>query len=151
MRNLIFVLALVVTFSSCTTDTEEIKLTSEDIYGNWTLVKMTGSFENSSTTGEDMDWQESYNFNRDGTFIKSRLRNGEHTEAEGSFVITENDSQYNDPRINFSLEILFFNSNSIAASCYSGTMKEELYFRDGRMLSNYHACDGPGLEYEKSK
>ncbi|QED37656.1 hypothetical protein FK178_07910 [Antarcticibacterium arcticum] len=151
MKNLILLFVLSTVLSSCSTDADEISLNKEDIYGKWNLVKMTGSFGNSLTTGEDMEWQESYNFNRDGTFIKSRSRDGELTEAAGTFVITENDSQFNDPLINFSIEIEFSNSNSIAASCYSGGMKEELYFRGDRMLSNYHACDGPGLEYKKSK
>lgn len=151
MKNLIVLFVLSAVFSSCSVDADEINLNREDIYGKWDLVKMTGSFGNSLTTGEDMEWQETYVFNPDGTFLKTRARDGELIEAVGSFVITENNSQFNEPLITFSIEILFSNSNSIAASCYSGGMKEELYFRGARMLSNYHACDGPGLEYEKSK
>ncbi len=151
MKYFILLFALLVIFSSCTTDAEEIGLAREDIYGKWNLVQMSGNFPNSETTGENMEWQESYLFNPDGSFLKIRMRDNAVIEADGTFVINENTSLFEDPLIDFYIEILFSNSNSIAASCYSGGMKEELFFRNGRMISNYHACDGSGLEYKKAK
>jgi hypothetical protein len=46
---------------------------------------MTGQVPNSEVSGQAMKWQESYQLNSDGTFTKSREKNGSVTEATGNY------------------------------------------------------------------
>ncbi len=70
-------LILFVVLASCSKKEEQMK--SQDFSFNeysqkWKLVKMTGSFEGSETTDEEMSWQESYMFKSDGSFLKTELK-----------------------------------------------------------------------------
>lgn len=142
MKRLTLIITFLVVFSSCTKDTEEATITA-DYYGKWTLVKMSGSRINSVTTGTEMEWQESYWFKNDGTFEKLRIRNTVETKAVGTYTrIDRQDGKY--------LELVYANNSEIIGSCY-GNLKEELYFAaDATLSSTWNACDGPGLEYQKT-
>jgi hypothetical protein len=139
MRHLAFIITFLAVFSSCTKDTEE---TTVDYLEKWTLVKMSGFMPNSETTGTDMEWQEYYLFNKDGTFEKSRIRNKIETKAIGTY--TTINYQYGKY-----LELTYLKDNEIIGSCF-GNLKEDLYFKTNNTLSSaWSACDGPGLEYQK--
>ncbi|MEE9431655.1 MAG: hypothetical protein V3V16_11475, partial [Melioribacteraceae bacterium] len=61
----------------------------------WNLIKMTGNFVGSATTGNDMEWQESYILNKDRTFLKTRVRNKKATKVSGNFKYkTISDEKY---------------------------------------------------------
>ena len=107
----------------------------------WHLVKMTGSFEGSQTTGEEMEWQENYIFKSDGSFLKTRNEMGESTSATGQYFLNEEEKGF----------ILEYNeSSSLIGNC-TAENKEYLYFDENShyLLSNWRACDGPGLYYER--
>lgn len=141
MKSLAIIVIFLSIFSSCTNDKEETATTA-DYHGKWTLVKMSGSMINSVTTGTAMDWQESYSFNNDGTFTKSRTRNTVKTTVSGTYT-TQNNSDL------LYLELTYPKDSEIIGSCY-GNLKEELYFSVSTTLSNtWRNCDGPGLDYEK--
>lgn len=110
----------------------------------WALVKMTGSFTGSETTGEDMEWQEYYIFNSDATFFKSRDRDGTVKEAFGTYKKeTLEGEEY--------LELKYTSGVDIISNC-TGNAIEFLSFKKGDVLiGNSNACDGPGLEYEQLK
>ena len=109
----------------------------------WQLVRMTGSFVNSETTGNQMEWQEYYVFKPDGTFLKSRDREGTITEGNGTFEVVEfehDDADY--------LELVYKNGLELIGSC-NGDATELLVYRSAIAISNtWNACDGPGLDYE---
>lgn len=112
----------------------------------WELVKMTGSFVNSETTGNEMEWQEYYIFTPEGTFLKSRTVDEVVYEATGSFEVVEYDE---DP--NHYLELTFNTGKDLAGNC-TGDDKELLMYRTSTMISSlWMACDGPGLDYMLSK
>jgi hypothetical protein len=141
MKSLAIIVVFLTVFSSCTKDSEETKTTA-DYHGKWTLVKMSGSMINSVTIGTAMDWQESYSFNNDGTFTKSRTQNTVKTTVSGSYT-TQNNSD------GLYLELTYSKDSEIIGSCY-GNLKEELYFSTSTTLSGtWRNCDGPGLEYQK--
>ncbi|WP_242922010.1 hypothetical protein [Pontibacter liquoris] len=108
----------------------------------WQLVKMAGQIPNSETTGANMAWQEFYLLRADGTFKKSRERNGQVTEASGTYtIVTLADSKY--------LKLTYESDNSLIGSC-TQEPTEELAFRpDNKLISSWQACDGPGLEYSR--
>lgn len=141
MKNLAIIIIFICVFSSCTKDTDDSTTTS-DYHGKWTLVKMTGSMQNSETTGSAMAWQEFYMFNNDGTFTKSRTQNTVTTTVSGRYITK------NSPEGLF-LELTYTKDSELIGSCY-GNLKEELYFLTNNTLSStWRYCDGPGLDYQK--
>lgn len=81
-------------------------------------------------------------FKTDGTFQKSRDRNGVITEISGTFNLINSSNE----RL---LELIYNNESEIIGSCYSD-LKEEMVFQSENTLSStWRYCDGPGLEYEK--
>ncbi|MFS4468679.1 hypothetical protein [Maribacter sp. 2210JD10-5] len=144
MRNLVLSFFTLLFLVSCSIDdgmeskTVELQFTSQ----TWKLIRMTGSFVGSVTEGDAMDWQETYVFNPDGTFLKSRTRQGMIIEASGTFEVVEfanDDQDY--------LELVFLKGTELAGNCY-GNNSETLVYRSPKELSStWQACDGPGLDY----
>ncbi|MEO7978698.1 hypothetical protein [Flavobacterium sp.] len=141
---IVFILMLSLISCSKESNNEESKSTVvNDYYGKWTLIKMSGSFINSETTGSKMEWQENYVFNTDGTFTKTRVRNNVTTTSIGTFVITTIDDTSG-----FALK--HKESNSIIGNCY-GDLSEFLSVNEDSLLqSSWQMCDGPGLIYKKA-
>jgi hypothetical protein len=140
MKKLIVLITFLTIFNSCSKD--NVVTDNTGYYGKWTLIKMSGSMVNSETTGSAMEWQEFYLFNTNGTFTKSRERNGVKTTISGTYTTTNNpDGIY--------FELTYPNDSEIIGSCY-GNLKEELYVTENNTLLNtWKNCDGPGLEYKK--
>lgn len=108
----------------------------------WKLVKMSGSFSGSETTGDQMAWQESYLFRSGNTAMKSRTRDGQVTEIQGTYELEKkSDGAY--------VTITYSSSSDIIGSCTSPS-QELLYFNNNAELSStWQNCDGPGLVYER--
>lgn len=137
---------LVILCTSCSTETD---LTENNSYlGKWVLVKMTGSYPNSETEGSQMAWQEFYILKPDGKVTKKRVEMNFTTEIEGTYEIY-NDNTSED--LKHLIRIKFPARDNIIATC-SNLPEESLYFTSAsKMINTYHACDGPGLEYERLK
>lgn len=131
-------------FISCTTDDE---ITQSELLGEWELVRTTTPFEGSESTGEEMEWQESYTLRADNTFTKERVENDEMFVAEGTFVL------HHEPYGNVGtahVTMSYESENNLIASCYSSQLQEKLYFESEElMVSTWNQCDGLGLEYAK--
>jgi len=135
--NILFLL-LIILFSCSDDDQSSLK----NYQGKWELTQMTGSIQNSETTGSDIEWQEFYLLNANGTFIKSRERNGVVTEISGTYSLVNSSN-------NNSLQFTYNSESEIIGTC-SSELKEELHFQSENILfSNWEQCDGPGLKYEK--
>lgn len=139
MKKLNIFFVLFITLLSCSSDDENSLI---NLQGEWELTQMSGNIPNSETTGTEMEWQETYRLNTDGTFQKSRDRDGVITSAFGTYNIVDlSDGKY--------LEFIFNDESVIIGSCYSG-LKEEMFFQSENIFSStWSACDGPGLKYEK--
>ena len=125
----------------CSCSKNDINLENQ-IIGNWKLIQMSGTIPNSETTGTAMEWQETYLLNTDGTFQKSRNRDGVITDISGTYKLINNSTE--------SLLELNFNSESeIIGSCTSNTKETMNIQSETIFLSSWNACDGPGLRYEK--
>lgn len=140
MKNLIVLIAFLTIFNSCSKD--NVAMDNTGYYGKWTLVAMSGSIPNSEVTGAAMERQEFYLFNTNGTFTKSRERNGVKTTLSGTYTTTtQSDGIF--------FELIYPNDSEIIGSCY-GNQKEVLYLIDNNSLSStWSYCDGPGLKYKK--
>lgn len=143
MKNSLLTLILSMMFFSCSVeDYREDDINLQYAAQKWELVRMTGSFVNSETTGDAMAWQEYYIFNPNGTFFKSRSRDGSIVEAKGTFQVMEYDNDDADY-----LELVFESGQELIGSC-NGGRKEVLVYGSPRAISNtWRACDGPGLDY----
>ncbi|MBL7561238.1 hypothetical protein JAO71_15710 [Olleya sp. YSTF-M6] len=136
MKNKILFLMIIGVLFSCNNNDDND--TENELLGNWKLIQMTGSIPNSETSGAEMDWQETYVLNANGTFLKSRERDGITTEVSGTY-------NFNEPLI----ELNFDTESEIIGSCTSN-MKETMNLQSETIfLSSWEACDGPGLKYEK--
>ena len=140
MKNKILFLMIIGVLFSCNNNDDND--TENELVGNWKLIQMTGSIPNSETSGAEMDWQETYVLNANGTFLKSRDRDGVTTEVSGTYNFINNS---NEPLI----ELNFDTESEIIGSCTSN-MKETMNLQSETIfLSSWEACDGPGLKYEK--
>jgi len=148
MKRYSALLLFLVFFASCAEDDDFGLESTQFVFSDqkWELVQMSGSFQNSETTGEEMDWQEYYIFSPEGTFIKSRTVDEEVTEATGTFEVVEYDND-----LNHYLELTYQTGNELVGNC-TGDDKELLIYRNSTMISSlWMACDGPGLDYSLSK
>ncbi|AZQ60158.1 hypothetical protein EJ994_15615 [Maribacter sp. MJ134] len=144
MRNSLLSILLSICLFTCS-NSEDLETGEIDVLytaQKWQLVRMSGSFENAETTGENMEWQEFYVFNPDGSFLKRRETAGAVFEATGTFVLME----YGNDEADY-LELTYASGENLIGSC-NGDRTEVLVFRSSIALSNtWQACDGPGLDY----
>lgn len=131
---------VILAFGSCTSK-DNGKLSSEQYPQKWRLVKMSGQMANSETTGNDMQWQEHYLLHADGTFVKTRDRNGEVSSESGTYEYQDlSDGRY--------LVLNYKADNPLIGNCTNDLQETLAIQPDGTLLSTWAACDGPGLEYK---
>ena len=108
----------------------------------WQLVKFSGQIPGIKT-GADLPYQETYVFQADSTFTKTRQQKGSRVEARGTFSVR--------PYSGGQYTILTYNgANDLIGSCIARALKEHLVFKATDTLVNtWPACDGPRLEYKK--
>lgn len=138
----IITLVLMVSFFSCSKEKLETK-TEENYPAKWQLVKMTGSFSNSETTGSNMSWQEYYIFYSDSTFLKSREQSGSTKEATGTYAYDAVDKN--------KLLLTYKTGVELMASCLVAKKEYLRLESSNKMVATVNACDGPGLEYQLVK
>jgi hypothetical protein len=126
---------------SCIDDVDNVE---EQFPQQWQLVRMTGQSGNTHKTGSYLDWNEFYLLNPDGRFLKSRLDDGVKTSATGNFSIQETEE--------VTLVILTFDEDSeIIGNCDDSLTETLRILTENIMVGTWSACDGPGLEYFRSK
>lgn len=143
MKTRMMFLSILVLFFACNDvqlkSGEQEPITVDD--QRWQLVRMSGSFANSATTGADMDWQESYALTAEGTFTKTRQEEGVEIQAVGTYQVVElSDGPY--------FEFTYNERSTLIGNC-TGDLTELLAFRENTLYGTWQACDGPGLEYKK--
>lgn len=134
---------LMLSLISCSGDDANPSL-ALDYYGKWQLIEMSGSTINSVTTESEMDWQESYVFNTNRTFVKTRIKDNTTTTASGTFSVVKTSDETH-------FELTYSKSSTLVGSCY-GNLKEDLFINSNNLLvSTWQNCDGPGLVYQKKE
>lgn len=157
MKNIVLLLICLATSYSCTKETNDMTSTpnitaSMGYTGTWELVKMTGSLVGQESTGNDMQWQETYIFNKDKTFVKTRVHGDSTTLASGTYQLKAIEEVGDRETRLMNIELFHNIENTIIGDCSSNKTKESLFFSTDHKLKNtWNQCDGPGLEYIKSK
>lgn len=141
MKNVAVFFALMFFLTSCSEE-KVSTVPDEPFAGNWRLIEIGGTIPNSLTSGDDMEWQESYSFFSHGSFTKSSERNGLTTEIEGTYEVLEGSE-------GAGVKLTYDSESEIIGSC-SGNLTETLHLESvGRLISDWRACDGPFLLYAK--
>lgn len=149
MKFKIIILVLGIIANSCSKSNDEPKVEPLDLSvmefpQRWELFQMSsGMVPNSEITGDEMEYQEYYIFNDDTTFSKTRIQDQEEITEKGSYSIVEMDNRQ-------TFRIRFNQDNDLIGNC-SMEPVEFLYLDDDNktLLSNWWACDGPGLSYKQ--
>jgi len=140
MKKLGIIFIVIISLISCSKEDNKTPVAT-DYYGKWTLIKMT-TFRTANTIFDKLEWQESYVFNTDGTFVKTRIENNKTTTASGTFKITKTEKET-------LLGLTYKESSPIIGTCF-GNLSESLSVnKEGLLVSFWQACDGPGLVYQK--
>ena len=142
MKKSILLLGLFIFIFNCNNSGDVDDIDRFDITGTWKLVEMNGSLPNSTTTGPDMEWQETYVLNGTGTFTKTREHEGETISAIGTYSLLEGNNE-------MQLQLEFLENSSIIGSCYADNSETMTFESEEVFFSTWQACDGPGLIYEK--
>lgn len=137
-----FLLSAMILICACSQNLEDETLLADQFPQTWELIKMTGSLQTFQLIGEDMNWQEQYIFNSDGTFLKTRFINDDTLSIFGSYIFTK---EYGEQ----SFLLHYEEKSDLIGSC--SPQEEYLYFdyNKDNLLSNWWACDGPGLFYKR--
>ncbi len=141
MKKTLLLAAIATVFNACTTDNVDL---NEKHIETWELVRITGSQNQTSTTGNDMAFQEFYTIYEDSLFTKTRTTNTESWILTGTYNYM---TYKNEKHIVFTYSEL----NPIIKNC-SNNLKEVLKFSSKTESSNTsHMCNGPKLDYKKKE
>lgn len=144
MKKLFLPLILLMVFAGC----REKEDPEKGLVGQWDLISMENPWENTTLTGQEMTFQQSYQFNPDGTFVKIQVKDGETAEASGTYL-TEREEIASSSDVKLNVLLDFIEGEEIAGHCVSGS--EVLILRHNNQLINtWSACDGPRLTYLKN-
>ena len=137
--------AILILLFSCSSDNNQLEIGNfyaDNLSQKWELFKETGSMAGAVLTGEAMEWQESYIFKTDGTFLKTRETDGKTQTASGKYTISSQNSQQT-----YILE--YQEENAIIGSCTP--LKEYLTYKpdENILVNDWGACDGPSLYYRR--
>ncbi|MEO2071860.1 MULTISPECIES: hypothetical protein [Zunongwangia] len=147
MKEKVFILLVMLILNSCSDDKENRELQNlsfNEFPQEWELVKITGSIPGYEITNDEIEMQEIYVFESDGSFSKTRIENQKETSFGGHYILSEDKK---------SIQLMYDESNPIIGNCSSDENIENLYIdeEDQFLLNNWWACDGPGLYYQRVK
>lgn len=145
------ILLFVFCFASCNQDDKEPEF---NVLGYWTLIEIKNSWPVDELP-MDIDFEEKYIFNDDGTFIKfSNKVKGMGkildvpVQALGKYQKME--EMHPNPDIVHTFELFFETNTIMAANCGEGNIEIVTITRDNKLINmTWAACDGPGYIYSK--
>ena len=116
--------------------------------GEWVLVEVGSTWTQEVIKAEEIDYEETYVFHRNGTFLKTRIGSDSDGQATGTFTYTEPESNNQD--VQYYLLLTFETGTDLIASCTKSLGVEEFgLLKSGRLLNAAGACDWPVLTYRK--
>lgn len=141
MKKLGIIFIVMLSLVSCL-GTDSKKTNANGYYGKWKLYNM--GVRNTNVTVDTLEWQETYDFNTDGTFIKTRIKEDKKTTGSGKFVVKKIDNETN-------FELTYNEKTDIIGSCLGDLTESLTLNKENLLVSNWQMCDGPGLIYKKSE
>ncbi|MGE6352903.1 hypothetical protein ACQKCJ_03380 [Flavobacterium sp. NPDC079362] len=142
MKKIGIAVILMLIFISCSNEKAKSPMVS-DYHGKWELIEVTG-FRPANIIFDKLGWQESYVFNTDETFIKTRTKDNKTTTATGKFAVKKLDNETH-------FELTYEENNDIIGTCTGNLIEDLSINKEGLLVNSWQMCDGPGLIYKKSK
>lgn len=147
MKKLMPLFALLFIFTSCELESESNIFLNP--VGEWKLVKTIAEDADSERTGDDLEFQETYIINNDGTFTKTRILDETTTVSTGTYTLSSIGPAINQEPVAGYIHFTHSSQNDIIANC-GETLVENMYFTmDFRLKGSWIFCDGLELEYVK--
>jgi len=139
MKKIGLLIVMLVSLISCSDNDDK---PTESYVGKWTLTRM-GSNNPAANSIDILEWEESYTFNSNNTFSKTRKKDDKTTTISGTYSVVKTNDQ-------IQFELSYTSENDIIASCVS-KVKENLYIlnSNGNLYGTWSVCNGPTLVYEK--
>jgi hypothetical protein len=145
MKNLLILPISLLLLAACQKEKVEKLETDGTTYPQtWQLVQMSGNFPPVTKTGADLPWQETYVVQADSTFTKTRQQGTQRKEASGTFSIRNGAT-------GLALILTYPADNDILTNCSAAPKEGLLLQENGILMGSAAACDGPRLEYKRSK
>lgn len=123
--------------ASCSSKDSDDKAIVSDYHGKWTNVIAAKDLNNPYV------WWESYEFNRNNTFIKTRIDKNVTTTATGTFQNYTNERGIN-------LLLTYTTDSSLILNCSSSLVESLTINKEGYLDNNGRMCDAQAT-YEKTK
>lgn len=149
MRPYLILAFSIVFLCSCNTDKNiqpgVVDLSADQFPQRWELVDMSTMIAGSGTSGEDMEYQEYYLFERDNSFVKTRKQDDITMKASGTFSknIYENGEQF--------YELVYDTDSDLIENCSIGRKEHLLIASKNFLTGTASACDYPAKRYERTK
>jgi methionine salvage enolase-phosphatase E1 len=137
MKNFTFLIGCFLMLASCSSKDSDDKAIVSDYHGKWTNVIAVKDLTNPYV------WRESYEFNSDNTFTKTRIYKNVTTTAAGTF------QNYAEER-GINLVLTYTTASTLILNCSSGLVESLTINKAGYLDNNGRMCDAEAT-YEKTK
>lgn len=148
MKNYIYILAILIGFSSCSSNKEEkvepVDFSLDQFPMEYVLTEFSTMMVDSQVTGDDLPYREKYVFRDDLTFIKTRTDNGQTIQAEGNYSkVSINEEEY--------YKLNYNTAHQLVESCSSDDSEHLIIDSPEKIRGTANACDYPSKTYERVK
>ncbi|WP_316632769.1 hypothetical protein [uncultured Flavobacterium sp.] len=122
---------------SCSSNDSENKAVVADYYGKWTNVIEAKDINNLYV------WRESYEFNKDNTFKKTRIDHDVTTTASGRFETSTSER-------GISFKLTYTSDSNLILNCSNSLIENLTIIKTGYLDNDGRMCDAEST-YEKTK
>ena len=133
----VVVFSLAILFFGCNPD----ETPEQSIEGSWELVEIRSQWTQDVQKGGDLNLRETYTFNPNGTFTKTRKDSEMDKQGSGTYTASGADGRENNPSLKISMD-LTFNEDVNADLVYGceDELTEHLYILSDGLLRNMGSC-----------
>lgn len=142
MKKILFLFCLSTVLISCTTDDDNVNTDIENFNSKLPSEYLFTGYESDGKTSPiELPFEESYDFNEDGTLTKTRTSESNTTTVNGTFTIITEDGFQN---IRITLE-----NDDITTNCDNTQLENLVILSNTTFVNRTDACDGPNYRYSK--
>ncbi len=141
---LLLLLAPIVLFS-CNEDADPVRT----LVGEWDLVSAYSVWTGRTYVGDEMNYQQTYQFRSDGTFTKTQILDGNLQEGKGSYSTEQPEAVAIEAGARLNVILNFTEGEELAGNCFGPNLENLVLNRNQELKNSWSACDGPGLTYKK--
>jgi hypothetical protein len=145
MKKLLLLVVASIMFISCNEDADPVR----SLVGEWDLVSAYSVWTGTTYVGDEMNYQQTYQFRSDGTFTKIQIVDGILQEATGSYSTEEPEAVATEAGARLNVTLNFTEGKELAGNCFGPNLENLVLNRNQELKNSWSVCDGPGLTYKK--